>query len=90
MNDGEDLDVLALVAHAVDKANQGLVVCDQEGRVVLRNAPARDLVNARDGDLLAEKAIEAALGRALWARSTRRYSTCTRRRGTLSRSGLTP
>ncbi len=65
MNDGEDLDVLALVAHAVDKANQGLVVCDQEGRVVLRNAPARELVNARDGDLLAEKAIEAALGRAL-------------------------
>ena len=33
--------------------------------MVLRNAPARDLVNARDGDFLAEKAIEAALGRAL-------------------------
>jgi two-component system sensor histidine kinase SenX3 len=31
----------------------------------LRNAPARELVNARDGDYLAEKAVEAALGRAL-------------------------
>jgi two-component system sensor histidine kinase SenX3 len=62
---GEGNDVLALVVQAVDKANQGLVVCDSEGRVVLRNAPARDLVNARDGDFLAEKAIEAALGRAL-------------------------
>jgi two-component system, OmpR family, sensor histidine kinase SenX3 len=68
LNDAEDrvdCDVLALVAQAVDNANQGLVVCDQEGRVVLRNAPARELVNARDGDFLAEKAIEAALGRAL-------------------------
>ena len=64
-NVGEAGDVLALLVQAVDRANQGLVVCDSEGRVVLRNAPARDLLNARDGDFLAEKAIEAALGRAL-------------------------
>jgi two-component system, OmpR family, sensor histidine kinase SenX3 len=64
-NVGEAGDVLALLVQAVDKASQGLVVCDSEGRVVLRNAPARDLLNARDGDFLAEKAIEAALGRAL-------------------------
>jgi len=57
--------VLSLVLQAVDRAGQGLVVCDAEGRVVLRNAPARELMNARDGDLLAEKAVEAALGRAL-------------------------
>jgi len=56
---------LALLAQAVDRANQGLVICDSEGKVVLRNAPARELMNARDGDLLAEKAVEAALGRAL-------------------------
>ncbi|HTV11898.1 MAG TPA: ATP-binding protein [Acidimicrobiales bacterium] len=56
---------LALVVQAVDRANQGIVVCDESGTVVLRNAPARELMNARDGDLLAEKAIEAALGRAL-------------------------
>ena len=65
LNDGEASDVLDLLVQAVDKASQGLVVCDSEGRVVLRNAPARDLGNARDGDFLAEKAIEAALGRAL-------------------------
>ena len=56
---------MALLAQAVDRANQGLVICDSEGKVVLRNAPARELMNARDGDLLAEKAVEAALGRAL-------------------------
>ncbi|HTT88714.1 MAG TPA: ATP-binding protein [Acidimicrobiales bacterium] len=65
LSDGEASQVLALLVQAVDNANQGLVVCDREGRVVLRNAPARDLVNARDGDFLAQKAIEAALGRAL-------------------------
>jgi len=56
---------LALLAQAVDKAGQGLVICDGNGKVVLRNAPARELMNAREGDLLAEKAVEAALGRAL-------------------------
>ncbi len=55
----------ALLVQATDKASQGIVVCDEDGTVLLRNAPARDLVNARDGDLLADKAIEAALGRAL-------------------------
>jgi two-component system, OmpR family, sensor histidine kinase SenX3 len=65
LSEFEPREVLALLVQAVDRANQGLVVCDREGRVVLRNAPARDLVNARDGDFLAEKAIEAALGRAL-------------------------
>jgi len=57
--------VLGLLLQAVDRANQGLVVCDEVGTVVVCNAPARELMNARDGDLLAEKAIEAALGRAL-------------------------
>jgi two-component system sensor histidine kinase SenX3 len=56
---------LALLVQATDKASQGIVVCDEDGTVLLRNAPARELVNARDGDLLADKAIEAALGRAL-------------------------
>lgn len=57
--------LLALLVEAADKASQGIVVCDEDGTVLLRNAPARELVNARDGDLLADKAIEAALGRAL-------------------------
>lgn len=89
LDDGAGSDVLALVVQAVDKANQGLVVCDSEGRVVLRNAPARDLVNARDGDFLAEKAIEAALGRALGGRTMRKLSTFTPPLATRSRSGLT-
>jgi two-component system sensor histidine kinase SenX3 len=57
--------LLELLVQAVDKAGQGLVVCDRDGRVLCRNALARALGNARDGDLLADKAIEAALGRAL-------------------------
>ena len=57
--------LLALLVQAADRASQGIVVCDEDGTVLLRNAPARELVNARDGDLLADKAIEAALGRAL-------------------------
>jgi len=57
--------LLGLLTEAVDKTTQGLVVCDKHGKVLLRNAPARELTNARDGDLLAQKAVEAALGRAL-------------------------
>jgi two-component system sensor histidine kinase SenX3 len=49
----------------MDLAGQGVVVCDGQGQVVLRNAPARELGRARDGDFLADKAIEAALARAL-------------------------
>ena len=89
LNGNEARDLLALLVQAVDKANQGLVVCNKKGRVVLRNAPARELVNARDGDFLAEKALEAALGRALGARTTRRLSTFTPPPGTPLRSGRT-
>jgi two-component system sensor histidine kinase SenX3 len=58
-------DLLALLVQAVDMASQGIIVCNAEGKVLLRNSPARDLMNARDGDLLAEKAVEAALGRSV-------------------------
>lgn len=54
-----------LLVQAMDLASQGIVVCDSQGQVVLRNAPARELGRARDGDFLADKAIEAALVRAL-------------------------
>jgi two-component system sensor histidine kinase SenX3 len=57
--------LLGLLVQAVDRTGQGLVICDRDGQVLLRNAPARVLSNARDGDLLAGKAIEAALSRAL-------------------------
>ena len=48
--------------------------------------PARELVNAREGDLLAENAIEAASGWYLEVRNTKRPSICTRRLGTAWRS----
>lgn len=62
---GEAVGLVQLLRQAVDLASQGIVVCDADGQVVLRNAPARELVNARDGDLLADRAVEAALSRAL-------------------------
>jgi two-component system sensor histidine kinase SenX3 len=57
--------MVELILQAVDKADQGMVVCDSTGTVVLRNAPARAFVDGRDSDLLAQKALEAALARAL-------------------------
>ncbi len=57
--------LLELLTEALDKGSQGMVVCDAEGRVIFRNKVARALAEARDGDLLADKAITAALERAL-------------------------
>jgi two-component system sensor histidine kinase SenX3 len=54
-----------LLLEAMDRSNQGLVVCDSSGSVVLRNARARELVEVGNGDLLAQRAVEAALARAL-------------------------
>jgi two-component system sensor histidine kinase SenX3 len=54
-----------LLLQAMDLTNQGLVVCDSFGQVVLRNARARQLVGVDEGDLLAERALQAALERAL-------------------------
>jgi len=56
---------LGLLVDAIDKAHQGIVVCDASGDVVLRNRPARDLMSGRGSDVLAEKAIQAALATAL-------------------------
>jgi two-component system sensor histidine kinase SenX3 len=54
-----------LLAEAVDKTREGLVVCDKEGTVRFANAPARALMSSRGGDLLAQRAVEAALATAL-------------------------
>ncbi len=62
---GPDARLQALLVAALDKVSQGIVVCDSEGRVLYRNAVARALDNARDGDLLAGKAIMSALEEAL-------------------------
>jgi two-component system sensor histidine kinase SenX3 len=64
--DGPDADNFsALLVQAVDFSSQGLVACDSSGRVVFQNARARELVEADDGDLLARRAVDAALARAL-------------------------
>lgn len=57
--------MLGLLAQALDLVSQGIVVSDSKGTIVVCNAPARKLVEARDADLLAQKAVEAALERAL-------------------------
>jgi len=82
--------LLALLVEAADKASQGIVVCDEDGTVLLRNAPARELVNARDGDLLADKAIVAALGRALTGSNHEETLDLYSPRGTPWRSGPSP
>jgi PAS domain-containing protein len=82
LNGNEARDLLALLVQAVDKANQGLVVCNKKGRVVLRNAPARELVNARDGDFLPRRQSKLRWGGRSRALTTRRLSTFTPPPGT--------
>jgi two-component system sensor histidine kinase SenX3 len=55
---------LELVAEALAYASQGIVVSDAQGRTLLSNARCRSLLQTGDGDILAEKAVEAALQRA--------------------------
>ena len=50
---------------ALDRIGQGVVVCDETGAVVFRNAEAATLVRARGGDIIAEQAVREALAHAL-------------------------
>ncbi len=61
----DPLGLLALLTEALDHTNQGVVVCDDQGRVLLRNAQCARLLSAHSGDVLAANALEAALARAL-------------------------
>ncbi|HET9061328.1 MAG TPA: ATP-binding protein [Acidimicrobiales bacterium] len=66
--DGPDISgeqLLDLVTRALDCGGQGIVICGPDGTVVLRNAVARALVAAGEGDRLAEVAVGSALTRAL-------------------------
>lgn len=56
---------LRLLEEALDHTSQGIVACDADGQGFLRNAQSRSLMQSRDGDILANKAVEAALARAL-------------------------
>jgi two-component system sensor histidine kinase SenX3 len=45
------------LAQALDSLHQGVVLCDEEGRVVYRNLPAESFSGARHAEALAEQAI---------------------------------
>ncbi|HYA44703.1 MAG TPA: ATP-binding protein, partial [Acidimicrobiales bacterium] len=54
-----------LLVQALDKASQGLIVCNREGEVVFRNTLVRALAEAPGGDVLAVEAVTTALRQAL-------------------------
>ncbi len=47
---------------ALDTLPQGVIVCDEEGKVVFRNARAAGLMDGRHGDALAAQAVVDLLG----------------------------
>lgn len=51
---------------ALDAIPHGVVICDRDGRVVLRNRVAAEFVGARHGDALVEETIETVLSAARW------------------------
>jgi two-component system sensor histidine kinase SenX3 len=56
------------LAGALDQVTEGIVVCDDDGAVVYRNARAAEFVDARHGEALAEKTLTDLLGDALRGR----------------------
>ncbi|HEY2301825.1 MAG TPA: ATP-binding protein [Acidimicrobiales bacterium] len=53
------------VTAALGEVAQGVVVCDQSGMVVYRNAQAAAFVGARHGEALAERSLSELLGAAV-------------------------
>ncbi|MCU1448002.1 MAG: hypothetical protein JWP02_172 [Acidimicrobiales bacterium] len=53
------------LAQALDALHQGVVLCDEEGRVTYRNRLAESFAGARHAEALAEQAINDVLGAAL-------------------------
>lgn len=60
------------LSQAVDEIEQGVVVCDAEGADLFRNRVARTYLEARDGLVLVEAAVQELLAEALAGRSARR------------------
>jgi two-component system sensor histidine kinase SenX3 len=63
---------LAMVSRALDGVPQGVVVCDEDGREVVRNAAAAAFTEARHAEALVERAVEEELLGALAGASRRR------------------
>ena len=53
-------------AQALDAIPQGVVICDRDGAVVLRNRAATDFVGARHADAIVEETIHTVLNAARW------------------------
>ena len=64
--------VAARLTAALDRIPQGVVLCDDRGEVVHRNAVATEFVGARRGEVLVEAALGDLLATARSGRSTRR------------------
>lgn len=60
------------LSQAVDEIEQGVIVCDAEGVDLFRNRVARTYLEARDGLVLVEAAVQELLAEALAGRSARR------------------
>jgi two-component system sensor histidine kinase SenX3 len=60
------------LSQAVDEIEQGVIVCDAEGTDLFRNRVARTYLEARDGLVLVEAAVQELLAEALAGRSARR------------------
>jgi two-component system sensor histidine kinase SenX3 len=56
---------LARLVGALDRLSQGLIICDQEGVVVHRNARAVALVRGTGSDVIAQQAVGAVLAAAI-------------------------
>ena len=63
---------LAMVSRALDAVPQGVVVCDDDGREVVRNQAAAAFTEARHAEALVERAVEEELLGALGGASRRR------------------
>jgi two-component system sensor histidine kinase SenX3 len=59
------------LAGALERVSEGIIVCDEGGALVFRNTAARHLGAAREGDVLADAAIQSSLAEALRGRNRR-------------------
>jgi two-component system sensor histidine kinase SenX3 len=67
--DQAELDTQRL-ADAIQQLDLGVVICDEEGNVVHRNARAAAFVGARHGEVLAQRALEQLLAGAVEGRAS--------------------
>lgn len=70
--DADEPLLFARLSQAVDEIEQGVIVCDADGADLFRNRVAQTYLEARDGLVLVEAAVQDLLAEALAGRSARR------------------